>query len=724
MRRVALALLTGLLVASSAFAQANGTLQIHYLNVGQGDGAVLISPQGEIVLFDDGVVNQCSGPIAYLASIGVTHIDYHIASHYHSDHIGCAPQVLQTFPLIKAAYDRGGSYGTTTFTSYVNAVGTKRITAAKGQSIILDAASANPVTITFVALNGNGFPTTDENDLSLVSVVHFGAFDAEFGGDLSGATTGTADTDPNVPVTTPTQPPGCSYSVLPTAISAGSGGGNATVTVTTTTGCAWAASSNASWIVLTSGASGNGSGTAFFSVAANTGSARSGSITVAGQSVSVSQAGVATTPVCCKVCTTGQPCGDTCISLSYTCHTAPGCACDVISAFAAGVSATPQFLNYTPIQGPIAYSYMDIESGVGGLVGQIEVYKVHHHASTSSSNTTWLAATTPRIGIISVGPNNTYGHPTLDALSRLHNANVKTYWTTSGNGAAPTAGQDFVSIGSAIVVQAAPQSGAFTVTYNGVTDTYNDWGPAAGAPFGSFDTPATGVSINGEVAVTGWALDDSGVTGVDIYRAAMLGEPTQANGLVFIGNATLVNGARPDVAGLYPTYPGASSAGWGYMLMSNMLPNGGNGTFTVYAYARTADGANVALGSKTIVAGNSTATKPFGTIDTPGQGQAVSGSVVNFGWALTPQPSNIPVDGSTINVYIDGVFVGHPDYGHPRADIQALFPGYANTNTAVGAFVIDTTKLQNGVHSISWSVTDNAGNTSGIGSRFFTVANP
>ena len=30
---------------------------------------------------------------------------------------------------------------------------------------------------------------------------------------------------------------------------------------------------------------------------------------------------------CCKVCTTGKPCGDTCISASATCSVGPGCAC-------------------------------------------------------------------------------------------------------------------------------------------------------------------------------------------------------------------------------------------------------------------------------------------------------------------------------------------------------------------------------------------------------------
>lgn len=32
--------------------------------------------------------------------------------------------------------------------------------------------------------------------------------------------------------------------------------------------------------------------------------------------------------VCCKVCTTGRACGDSCISATSTCDVGPGCACD------------------------------------------------------------------------------------------------------------------------------------------------------------------------------------------------------------------------------------------------------------------------------------------------------------------------------------------------------------------------------------------------------------
>jgi hypothetical protein len=52
-----------------------------------------------------------------------------------------------------------------------------------------------------------------------------------------------------------------------------------------------------------------------------------------------------------------------------------------------------------------------------------------------------------------------------------------------------------------------------------------------------------------------------------------------------------------------------------------------------------------------------------------------------------------------------------------------MFPGYANSNGAVGFKTLNTTQLSNGTHTIVWVVSDNLGNSEGIGSRFFTVQN-
>ena len=238
-------------------------------------------------------------------------------------------------------------------------------------------------------------------------------------------------------------------------------------------------------------------------------------------------------------------------------------------------------------------------------------------------------------------------------------------------------------------------------------------------PTGVLESPADNAIVNGEVAVTGWATDDIGLASVKIYR-----EPVGAEqGQIFIGDATFVPGARPDVQGASPGQPQNDQAGWGYMLLTNMLPGGGDGAFTLIAVATDVDGHARSIGTRHIVGRNAQSLKPFGTIDTPLQGQTVSGTIVNFGWALAAHGKQIPADGSTIDVLIDFVPVGHPTYGYGRADIQALFPGFANTDGAVGFFVLDTRRLTNGLHSIAWVVRDNTGATQGIGSRFFTVAN-
>jgi hypothetical protein len=236
-------------------------------------------------------------------------------------------------------------------------------------------------------------------------------------------------------------------------------------------------------------------------------------------------------------------------------------------------------------------------------------------------------------------------------------------------------------------------------------------------PFGDFATPANGSTVRGSVPVTGWVLDDVGIASVKLWRG-------ENKNLLYIGAAVLVEGARPDVEQAYPDYPMNYKAGWGYMMLTNFLPNSGNGTFKLHAIATDAEGKQTNLGTKTIICDNANAVKPFGAIDTPAQGGTASGGdFVNWGWVLAPQPNRIPKSGATIDVWVDGVNIGHPTYNIYRQDIANLFPDYSNSNGAVGYFTIDTTTYENGVHSIQWTAKDKSGNTDGIGSRYFTIVN-
>ncbi|MDO8837013.1 MAG: hypothetical protein Q7V01_15530, partial [Vicinamibacterales bacterium] len=305
------------------------------------------------------------------------------------------------------------------------------------------------------------------------------------------------------------------------------------------------------------------------------------------------------------------------------------------------------------------------------------------------------------------------------------------------------------------------------------------------APFGQVDTPVQNVTgVQGAIGVTGWVLDDIGVSDVRIYRNCMPFDgagacnPVAGQNMVFIGTAAFLAGARPDVEETFPTRPLAYRAGWGYLMLTNMLPDvtngfpyGGQGPLTLYAVARDADGRMTLLGRTqadstptNITMSNATIAKPFGAIDTPDQGQTVSGLLANFGWALTRDSDNaagagdilVPTDGSTMGVFLDGAHVGQVTYNQCRGSVGPSLPAgsfcdddvanifgnatpqpsgtlrlanvtpYRNLDdgrAAIGSFAIDTTALSNGLHTIAWGVTDSAGRAEGIGSRFFLVSN-
>src|SRR5205807_10074455 len=82
----------------------------------------------------------------------------------------------------------------------------------------------------------------------------------------------------------------CSFVVQPLVFFVLQPGGGSTVTIQTQEGCAWAAASNDAFITNVSPASGVGSGTVSFNVPINLGGDRKGTLTVAGQTVTVNQA--------------------------------------------------------------------------------------------------------------------------------------------------------------------------------------------------------------------------------------------------------------------------------------------------------------------------------------------------------------------------------------------------------------------------------------------------
>ncbi len=529
LRAASFALLLACLLAwpAAAAVTPNGRLQIIHLDVGQGDGALLISPLGQVVLIDEGpsgvtpamgvsVVNQ-------LLALGVTHVDYHFASHYHADHIGNMGAIAAAGITFGYGWDRGGSYTTGTYTTYVSTLGSKRRTLVKGQVIMLDSLSAHPVTITCVDLNGAGVVTTDENTLCTVLKVKYGEYDELFGGDIGGANSG---------------------------------------------------------------------------------------------------------------------------------------------------------------------SYHDIESIVAPSIGQIEVYKVHHHGSATSSNATLLAAIQPKLGVISCGNGNSYGHPTAAAVGRLHTANVKTYWTETGTGATPLAGWDKVSNGQIVISATWEPAGVDTVRGNGFTDTFINSGTPVSdgiAPVATLMSPDGGEAWKaGSSHSIAWtATDNVGVTTVDLAWSA-------DGGAVWT-----------------PVASGISNSG----AYAWTVPSLGTTAGRVRVRARDAAGnlgADSSLTSFVIDFWTlATSAGAGGTITPGGVVQAVQGASQSFAIA--------PAAGCQIaDVLVDGVSVG--------AVTTYPFTNVIAHHTIAAAFLDLTAPLvtltapvggerwpQASLHDITWTATDNVG---------------
>lgn len=70
----------------------------------------------------------------------------------------------------------------------------------------------------------------------------------------------------------------------------------------------------------------------------------------------------------------------------------------------------------------------EMSVALGGAL-DVEVLKVGHHGSASSSSASFLSRTTPVVAVIGVGTGNTYGHPTNQTLDRLSAAGAQVYRT-------------------------------------------------------------------------------------------------------------------------------------------------------------------------------------------------------------------------------------------------------------------------------------------------------
>ncbi|MBI3650225.1 MAG: BACON domain-containing protein, partial [Acidobacteria bacterium] len=168
----------------------------------------------------------------------------------------------------------------------------------------------------------------------------------------------------------------CTYAISPTSQTFIAAGGSGSTNVTTQAGCNWTAASNDSWITITSGASGTGNGTASFNVAANAStSQRSGTMTIAGQTFTVTQLGAS--PTCSyAVSPTSQSFTSTGGTGSSNVTTTAGC-------------------NWTAASND---SWITITSGASQISSALSVTATSGCSWTAISNVTWITVTSGASG--------------------------------------------------------------------------------------------------------------------------------------------------------------------------------------------------------------------------------------------------------------------------------------------------------------------------------------
>jgi competence protein ComEC len=76
-----------------------GNLDVHYIDVGQGDAILIITPEKKTVLIDAGVTESKEYLVEYISTLGITTIDSFVLTHPHADHIGGAAAVLEAFTV-------------------------------------------------------------------------------------------------------------------------------------------------------------------------------------------------------------------------------------------------------------------------------------------------------------------------------------------------------------------------------------------------------------------------------------------------------------------------------------------------------------------------------------------------------------------------------------------------------------------------------------------------
>jgi competence protein ComEC len=148
---------------------ASKNLTVHFINVGQGDSALIHTPSGENILIDAGKKGQGTTVVNYLRNQKVSTLDAVIATHPDADHIGGLAQVISSFK-VKAVYAPKVSNNTITYKNFLLTVKKKGLTIKPVTSGVTIKVKDKRTSLKFIA-PVRAYAKSDTNDWSAVLLV-------------------------------------------------------------------------------------------------------------------------------------------------------------------------------------------------------------------------------------------------------------------------------------------------------------------------------------------------------------------------------------------------------------------------------------------------------------------------------------------------------------------------------------------------------------------------
>ncbi|MCR6525094.1 MBL fold metallo-hydrolase [Lysinibacillus capsici] len=148
---------------------AGHEMQVHFIDVGQGDSILIESPSGKTMLIDGGVKGAGQQIVSYLKELGINKLDIVVATHPDADHIGGLIPVLDNM-TIEQFFDSGKVHTSQTFEEMLTRIDEKNIpyhVPKIGDDIELDK------DVNVKVLNAND-QATDNNDASIVLKMTYG----------------------------------------------------------------------------------------------------------------------------------------------------------------------------------------------------------------------------------------------------------------------------------------------------------------------------------------------------------------------------------------------------------------------------------------------------------------------------------------------------------------------------------------------------------------------